>query len=218
MRAFDSRQGVLRDAKFVRSRFLALYLTEDNLETLMRSMNNAEKAQKAAKTILKRLKDAWTVRRDAIDESEVLWTGEDRENTTLYPPDKIFLVTTSVAAFISPDWDLTRELSCLAVSEDALQALWKYSGLPPSHEADFGLNDLPHIKPEAFLKNLRMFINAGIQITLLAALSRSRVSSKVLLPKDHEVEVMAGELWVASEGKLLEWRIKYRFDAARVSD
>ena len=70
---------------------MALYITEDNLSVLMKSMKTPEKARKAAETIFRCLKDSFRVCREALDALELKWTGKDRENMSLYSPKKTIL-------------------------------------------------------------------------------------------------------------------------------
>lgn len=79
--AFDSPYGVLRDATYINSRFMALYIAEENLSVLMQSMQTWDKARKAAETILRCLKDSWRVTPETLDALELRWAGKDREES-----------------------------------------------------------------------------------------------------------------------------------------
>jgi hypothetical protein len=61
LKAFDSPYGVLRDARYIRSRFMALYITEDNLSALMASMKTPEKERKVVEDIFRCLEDSFRV-------------------------------------------------------------------------------------------------------------------------------------------------------------
>lgn len=152
LRTFDSPYGVLRDATYIRSRFIALHITEDNLSLLMESMKTQDKARRAAENILKCLKDSWRVNLKALDSVELGWTGNDRENMSLYTPQKVFLVTVTVSAYLSPDWEQTRELCYLAVSQDSVKKLCQYANLRGNHP--LLPTDHPWVEDEIFLKVL----------------------------------------------------------------
>ncbi|KAL2127828.1 hypothetical protein VTI74DRAFT_10108 [Chaetomium olivicolor] len=123
LRAFDSPSGVIRDARYIRSRFISLYVTEDNFGTLMNSTASQEESVQLATSILNILKEAWRVSREALDGLEAEWTGHDPDAWDLYPPDKKFLVVVTATAYLTPDWEQTREVSYLAVAETLLDRL-----------------------------------------------------------------------------------------------
>lgn len=114
LRTFDSSYGVLRDARYIRSRFMALHITEDNLSFLLKSMETPDEAQEVARHILECLKDSWRVSSEALDVIEQKWTVEDRTNWE--SPKEEFHVTVTLSAYLSLDWEQTRELCCLAIS------------------------------------------------------------------------------------------------------
>src|SRR6266480_3197611 len=122
-RHFDSPHGAIRDARYIRSRFMSLYITKDNLSQFIRSMKMAQLAQSAAQIILGCLKNCWRVNAEALAKVESMWTGKDR----LYSPTKVFLVVVTLTAYLSPSWEQTRELSYLAVSADAVEGLERHA-------------------------------------------------------------------------------------------
>lgn len=122
LRVYDSQYGVIRDARYVRSLFVALYLTEDNFETLMGSLSTDER-KSLASSILKCLTEAWRVPREALDDMERMWTNKSRKGADQYPKDKVFLTVTTVTAYLTPSWEPTRELGYLAVAESLFDRL-----------------------------------------------------------------------------------------------
>lgn len=128
LRIFDSPQGAIRDARYIRSRFLGIYITEDNFRVLMRTAVSAEESKKLAAGILSCLKEAWRVRRDALDALEAVWTETDRLGLDAYPPDKAFLAVFTTAAYFTPDWEQTREMAYLAVAETLVDLLLEAAG------------------------------------------------------------------------------------------
>ncbi|KIN03109.1 hypothetical protein OIDMADRAFT_195711, partial [Oidiodendron maius Zn] len=177
LRAFDSQTGVLRDVSYIRSRFLALHITEDNLSVLMKSMTTPEKAQKTAESILRCLRDSWRVTREAIDTIELRWTGKDRENMSLYSPKKVFFITVTVSAYLSPDWEQTRELCCLAVSEGVLEELFQHANL--KNNGRFPPLDSPWVNDDKFVSMFEGYLTMSVKDTLFAAISRACVSTKI---------------------------------------
>ncbi|KAJ9150366.1 hypothetical protein NKR23_g3710 [Pleurostoma richardsiae] len=143
LRDYDSQYGVVRDARYVRSLFVALYVTEDNFETLMGSFS-PDKRKSLADSILKCLTEAWRVRRGGLDAMEEMWTNKSREGADRYPKDKVFLTVTTITAYLTPSWEPTREFSYLAVAESLLDRLLEIAGLqrhPGSALAGFPMVD-----------------------------------------------------------------------------
>jgi len=219
LKAFDSLNGVLRDASYIRSRFMALYITEDNLSILIKSMKTPDKERKVAENVLRSLKDAWRVTREALDTLELTWTGEDRENMSLFSPQKVFLVTVTLSAYLSPDWEQTRELCCLAVSEGALEELFQYANLKPNQR--WLSSDLPWIEDEILVGNFQAFLSMPMKANLLASISRASVSSKLFTEKrtgkEIKEEKARGTWWLVSAERV-PGNIRYRFDAAVMPD
>ncbi|KAK1763845.1 hypothetical protein QBC33DRAFT_548735 [Phialemonium atrogriseum] len=122
LRKYDSQYGVIRDARYVRSLFVALYVTEDNFETLMGSIS-ADERKSLANSILRCLTEAWRISREGLDAIERMWTNKSREGADHYPKDKVFLTVMTVTAYLTPSWEPTRELGYLAVAESLFDRL-----------------------------------------------------------------------------------------------
>lgn len=221
LKVFDSPNGVLRDASFIRSRCMALHITKDNFSLLMKSMKTADKAQKAAENILRCLKDAWRVGHEALDKLELAWTGADRENTSWYGLEKVFLVTMTLSAYISPDWEQTRELCYLAVSEGVVEELFQYAKLKSNQR--WLSSDFPWVEEEAFVSFFSMYLEMSATDNLLAAISRSSVSTKIFTDKTDRTtkktdDCVEKNTWRVTSIEKLPDRTKYRFDTAVLPD
>ncbi|KAH8896202.1 hypothetical protein GQ53DRAFT_852164 [Thozetella sp. PMI_491] len=128
LRNYETQYGVVRDARHVRSLFVALHVTEDNFSTLMAPLS-VDARKTLAGSILKCLTEAWRVTREDLDAMEEMWTNKSRGDAELYPKDKIFLVVTTVTAYLTPSWEPTRELGYLAVAESLFDRLLEEAGL-----------------------------------------------------------------------------------------
>ena len=214
LRAFDSPTGVLRDVSYIRSRFLALHITEDNLSVLMKSMTTPEKAQETAENILRCLRDSWRVTREAIDTIELKWTGKDRENMSLYSPKKVFFVTVTVSAYLSPDWEQTRELCCLAVSEGVLEQLFQRANLKNNgHSPSL---DSPWVNDDTFVPMFQAYLTMSMKDNLFAAISRACVSTKIFTRPAKTAP--RNVYYVVESAERIPDAIKYRLDAAVMPD
>ncbi|KAH8679385.1 hypothetical protein BGZ61DRAFT_457118 [Ilyonectria robusta] len=125
LRAFDSQHGVFRDARFIRTRFIGLYVTEENFRHLIYSAPSNDAAKKLAKSLLESLEESCRMRRDMLDDLEVSWTDMDRHGADMIAPDAIFLVVATAVSYFTPDWEQTRELSYLAIADTVIDRLFK---------------------------------------------------------------------------------------------
>lgn len=176
LRTFDSSYGVLRDARYIRSRFMALHITEDNLSFLLNSMETPDEAQEVARRIVQCLKDSWRVSSQALDVIENIWTDEDRTNWE--SPKREFHVTVTLSAYLSLDWEQTRELCCLAVSEGAVKELLQFAKLKDNQPCV--PPDNPWITTDVFVGVFTEYLTMGVKQNLLAAVSRASVSTKLI--------------------------------------
>ena len=70
-----SPYGVIRNTNIVRARFPALYITRDNIDSVLHSLDTEEKAQRTARDLLRLLRESWWVTSDTLDGLEFMWTG-----------------------------------------------------------------------------------------------------------------------------------------------
>ena len=215
---FDSPCGVLRDATYIRSRFIALHITEDNISLLMESMKTQDKARKTAENILKCLRDSWRVSLKALDSLELMWTGKDRENMSLYTPHKVFFVTVTLSAYLSPDWEQTRELCYLAVSEDSVKELLQYANLKSNHP--LLPTDRPWVEDKIFCLSFEMCKSISVEDNLLASISRASVSTKLYTEKTKSKTNEGSErgTWWVKSAEKVNGNTVYRFDTAIMPD
>ena len=219
LQAFDTPYGVLRDAKYITSRFMALYITEDNLPMLIRSLKTSEESRKSAQTILEYLKNSWRVTSEALDEVERMWTGKDRENSNLFSPDKRFFAVVTLTAYLQPCWEQTRELSYLAVSEGVIEALFNHAGLDVNDGWD--PSDLPPVQKHIFVSMFESFKSVKIQDTLVATFSRKCFSTKVFEGKTKRASDTRDNAELTrsvTSIERIENGVRYRFDASLKPD
>ncbi|KAF4466992.1 hypothetical protein FALBO_6141 [Fusarium albosuccineum] len=125
IRDLDSPKGVFRDARFIRTRFIGLIITEENLDEFLNSAPSNDAARKLAASLLASIEEACRVRRHVLDDLELVWTDTDRNVSDMTPPDTIFLVVITAVSYLTPDWEQTRELGYVAVAETLINDLCK---------------------------------------------------------------------------------------------
>lgn len=111
--------------------------------------------------------------------------GPAKIGKSLYSPDKMFSITATLSAYISPAWDQTRELCCLAVSESAMKELFEQANLKDSRQCSH--SEQPYVEGDTFVSAFRMYMSIPVRDNLLAAISRASVSIKLYAekPKGH---------------------------------
>ena len=206
LRRFDSPHGVIRNANIVRARFLALYITRDNIDSVLRSLDTEEKAQRTARDLLRLLRESWRVTSDTLDGLEFMWTGQQQESSDLYGVEQIFCAVFNVAAYISPSWEQVLELSFVAIAEDALPDLKERAS--SIRGTSVFPSELPFVSQKHLTGYLRFARQGSIRSTLQAAIARSCLSSRLARQKNN-----ADAFFLVSE-EVVEKGIRYRQDVA----
>ena len=128
MRLLDSPKGVFRDAALVEYSFLSVTITADNVPCLLQSFN-PRPATKLARTLLLALcfeGGAMIVDGRTLSSLGPDWTGEIRPADP-FTSRRRFFTRLTYKTWLSEDWVITKELSCLSISEDAIAILQKES-------------------------------------------------------------------------------------------
>lgn len=119
---FATAVGLVKDGRRISSRIKGLWLTRNNLETLFLSLNQPKKAEKLARQVLALLQRQGIVLEgeEVLGAVEELWTGRSRGRSTRRSRVHVQM---HICFYINPVWEIVRELTYLAVEEDALQCL-----------------------------------------------------------------------------------------------
>ncbi|KAK0620777.1 hypothetical protein B0T14DRAFT_522131 [Immersiella caudata] len=183
LRAFDTRQGVIRDIRYIHSRFFGIHVTKDNLDALLNSTDSQKESRDLATCLLSHLQEGWRVKGEVLDGIESDWTGTNRRENQSHQ-EATFLVIASVAAYLTPDWEQTRELSYLAVEVGALDRLLKHSGWKPAE--GHSLDDFPFVDMAGFNDSLLACRRQSAKDNLLACISRVCLSTGILSSRGEE--------------------------------
>jgi hypothetical protein len=131
--------GIVRNGRDIESRFRALYITRDNLGTLLQSFDKPSDEVRFMRDLLAIMKRRCVMLagEEVLNAIEDTWTGNLRACLQKSPDgQKKVYARFRLSYFVDPSWDLVRELTVLAVNEDALDMLVKRSqsssGFPPT--------------------------------------------------------------------------------------
>ncbi|CAM1508637.1 Fc.00g054850.m01.CDS01 [Cosmosporella sp. VM-42] len=105
-----------RPANYVESRYCCLFITRDNIRTLLDSLSDTRK--KTLFGFIAHGNTKWLhLDLETTYAMEKQWTGNTR-NLSAQPPSTVFYTAVSCTSYISSDWNLTRELYTVAVEND----------------------------------------------------------------------------------------------------
>jgi hypothetical protein len=182
-RSFDTKNAVLRDIRYIQSRFVGLHVTEDNLGAFLKSTTTEQGSKKLALSLLTHLLEGWRVKGETLTAVQSDWTGKDR-GLEQRDQEATFFMAATVAAYLTPDWEQTRELSYIAIEEGAVDRLLKYAGLKlaDGHK----LSDFPFVDKAAFCDILLVLRRQPARANLLACISRVCLSTGILSSENDE--------------------------------
>lgn len=125
----ETYASAFRDASVVLSEYFGLYITGDNVNTILSSQTK-DNAVEFSRQILKTLRDERVTLAEAqLNSIESLWTGNvDCHPQNLASP-RSYYVRLIFRTWLTENWDQVRELCCLAVSADAEDVFRKTSRL-----------------------------------------------------------------------------------------
>ncbi|KAL2808864.1 hypothetical protein BJX63DRAFT_16434 [Aspergillus granulosus] len=150
--------GVVRDASLVESQCLSLHITEANVEAFWLSLTAPDTSNSVLQTILQCLESSWRVTSDTLAYIQAAWTGTSQRacNGTL---DETFYIKIVLLWHIADDWSLVRQLTCLAISEGAIQILLSRARLPNSaHSVESRIRAIPTVEKseiEPFITSIK---------------------------------------------------------------
>ncbi|KAJ5088400.1 hypothetical protein N7456_012016 [Penicillium angulare] len=166
-------EGVIRDAAVIESRYILVRITENDVDEFLSSFRSSYDAQGWVSSALKCLEGSWRVSSDALLSMESLWTNTHRLQSEDYEYQEVFYMNMTISIFMADDWKPVRQLACLAVSKDALDALATKSGCM----ATFGYDANPEVEASSIEGVLERTLNQSIMDNLTAAVSMVCLSS-----------------------------------------
>jgi hypothetical protein len=122
---FATEYGIVRDARKIEAHLRGLYITRDNIGTLMKTFASAKEKENFAKSVLGTL----SLRCYQLDGVEALnaieeeWVGNARPHAISATYGGKVFVQFRISYFMSTAWEQVRELSYLAITEEARETL-----------------------------------------------------------------------------------------------
>ncbi|KAL7762656.1 hypothetical protein ACKLNR_009191 [Fusarium oxysporum f. sp. zingiberi] len=184
LRKFDSKSGVFRDPRFVRSNCIGLAITHQNVEPFLRTAKTNRETSDLIFALLENLERPCLVKGQMLNDLELLWTDTDRSLSDILHPEDIFYVVLAAKFYLNPNWEPVRELTYLAVSQKLVQDSVRSSPKPlpyiilletaPMVETLEGFRGLLHMSAEDNLA--ACLYNFCIRIDIEASARRSEIN------------------------------------------
>ncbi|KIX09366.1 uncharacterized protein Z518_00445 [Rhinocladiella mackenziei CBS 650.93] len=209
-RWLDSEHCVFRSTCWAHARVSALYITRENLKTLLKSFASNSVSRKHARDLLRLFREAWKVTPDALEALEFMWTGTQREDPDLYGTTQSFCAVFTVAAYFLSDWEQVSELTYIAIAENALDDLKAY--VDPQQPIHVYPSELPQVQQEHLVGYFRHFRQSSARSRLHAAMRRRCLSSRLARESDFPDNFFL----VAEEP--FERGVRYRLDVTMLPD
>lgn len=180
--ALDSPNGVVRDASLIMTRLSGLYITRDNIAIILALLPGVGQAQAFVNSMIEALsQDSLLLTRETLNALEHKWTGKTTYNRSHHELDHEYIVQINITTYLDTWWRQVRELSFLAVSEDAINVLAENpESLPTLAQARKNAHPMSQETLEKVSDKLQ---NLSIEEGLLEAMNMSSSSISPRLPK-----------------------------------
>jgi hypothetical protein len=206
--ALDHPTGVIRHAKFIESRFRCLIITRDNLQTFLNSII-PKRLAKLRSALIPILRSSILFKLKTINNIERLWTLSDRGSVYGDASPAMFLTSLNYTTYLSPQWNIVRELHVIALDKDVLEQFFDdpLLNFKNWHLRRHEISE----SHDAILKTIRGIRNRSVGHNLLAAIRRlaytirtSRIETKSLGTRPPLTRNLVDHLYKSFQKGLLD--------------
>lgn len=191
--ALDSAKGIVRHATFVESRYCTIFVTPDNVQTLLQSTRQT-KTQQLCRYILKHMSNSIILDLPTIVAMERQWTGNSRLSPPGYLAQMKFYSVVSCANYLSGSWHQVRELYVVAIAEGAWASIVDASNLK-KHRGNAERPTFTNtVIMDSMLTMLKRLQAGSMAETLLAAITRRVVKIQTIFSFDGLVQTRSARM------------------------
>lgn len=176
--------GLIRSSLITEFRFFTLHITQSNVTSLLQlargrneSEENSARVARELINFITRWDEMLLLTTADLDELEQSWTGERPDDSIPDSSPENFYVLLEYACFISSSWEITKEISCLAISESAFDFLMSYANFKIRHRPAERLpNTLRSCPRDVFRECVQCLRSGSPWQVLVSAISCTLVS------------------------------------------
>jgi len=185
---FTSPHGLVRDARVIESRLRGLYITRDNVDTLLQGFENPNRAMRFARSILATLNRRYIEleNEEVLNEIEDKWTGNVNHRPSLPEQRPRIYAQFRVSYYIDHTWEQVRELTYLAASEDAREVLIERAQFRIGKRSRF---DPPKCPTHDILHTIDECLGKSVRQGFVAALARRTYMMDMMKPRSTLYEI-----------------------------
>ena len=189
----NTRLGTIRSASLVDSRLVGLYITEDNVVGLLQSAGglaqDVTKSRKVARTMVNFLTqwDVLSLTGHDIDCIEQVWTGEVRARNAIQST-ATFYTMIEFTTYMTPFWETVREITFLAVSEQAFGILVEYADFKIHHSGIEDFSKYVHTCSDVVLREALGCLRSGSAKQILIGAVTCTAIALYSLPERNRAE------------------------------
>ncbi|KAL4800143.1 hypothetical protein BDV19DRAFT_171837 [Aspergillus venezuelensis] len=183
-RSLDSTYGAVRFVGPIESRFLSIFITADNVQTFILSINRNMRSffiRKVLELLHSSTPKPAVLNLEQVNGVEEKWTGYRRLGSILHYKNSKFFTTHLVTYRLSPSWSQIRELCMIFVAEDAIDTLIMGSKLRVGHGKakmpSYDMNENEQLAVQ-FIEDVAIIKDAPYSDNLLACIERCAVYAK----------------------------------------
>jgi hypothetical protein len=147
----NTKLGSVRSAAVIKFSFIGLRITQSNATSLLQlaqgrnnNKGNSTKAARELVSFISRWDQMLSLTSTELDELEYLWTGDTRsdDNAANSSSTEEFYVLLEFSCFLSNSWQITKEITSLAISKSAFEILITYANFQKRHVQAESLPDI----------------------------------------------------------------------------
>jgi hypothetical protein len=129
----NTKLGTIHSARLIESRIESLYLNEQNIGELLK--RGGQEPARQLLNFLSKWNEHFLLTADDLDDLEETWTGRPNvpDSSSLHPVDSKFYVLIEARIYMNVSWTIVREISYVAVSEGAFEAIVKVANFRNEH-------------------------------------------------------------------------------------
>lgn len=171
-RDLKSDIGVVRHASVIESRFYALFITRDNVETMLHTIP-VKMVQTVSRQILSQISSrSLLLLPEQLNKIEQSWTGNTLTSRLSSVTQTEFYTVVTITSYITEEWEQVRDLSVIAVAKDSFELL--VAAAHVKRGLGIARDPVPyHVNKDRVVATISQLKDGSVRHNLLAAICRT---------------------------------------------